>query len=102
MLNVYVLIPLVACLVSALSALSILLRDPSQPGNRVATALVGGAAYWALCQVLWTLAPDAEAAFRLHGIAAFGWGCAPRLEVSSRSCGRRSVRTPWRYTASRS
>ncbi len=72
--NVYTLIPLLACLVSALSALAILLRDPAHTGNRVATALVGGAAYWALCQLLWTLTPDAETALRLHGLAAFGWG----------------------------
>jgi len=73
-LNVYILIPLVACLASALSALAILLRDPTHAGNRVVTALLGGAAYWALCQVLWTLTPDADTAFLLHGLAAFGWG----------------------------
>jgi len=72
--NVYILIPLLACLASALSALAILLRDPTHPGNRVATALVGGGAYWALFQVFWTLTPDADTALRIHGLAAFGWG----------------------------
>jgi hypothetical protein len=71
-MNVYILIPLLACLASALSALAILLRDPVHPGNRVAAALVGGAAYWALCQVLWTLTPDAETALRIVGLSAFG------------------------------
>jgi signal transduction histidine kinase len=72
--NIHILIPLFACLASALSALTILLRDPAHPGNRVATALVGAAAYWALCQVFWTLTPDAETARRMLGLAAFGWG----------------------------
>jgi signal transduction histidine kinase len=72
--SVYILIPLLACLASALSALAILLRDPAHPGNRVATALVAVPAFWALCQVLWMLTPDAETAVRIHGFAAFGWG----------------------------
>ncbi len=72
-LQPHVLMPLAACLVSALSALAILLHDPAGRSNQVATLLVGGASWWGLCQVLWTTAPDAEAAYFWHHMAGPGW-----------------------------
>jgi two-component system NtrC family sensor kinase len=69
----YFLLSLAACLASALSALAIYLRDPAHESNRVATLLVGGTAYWALCQALWTSTPSAESALLLHRISGPGW-----------------------------
>ena len=73
-LDVHFLIPLIAGLASALSALVILQRDPAHPGNRVASLLCAGCGYWAFCQVLWTHAVDAGTALFFHRLAAFGWG----------------------------
>ncbi len=71
--DMQVLLPMVACMASALSALAILLRDPSERANRLAALLVAGAAWWGFCQVLWTVAPSASAAYRWHHLAGPGW-----------------------------
>jgi PAS domain S-box-containing protein len=59
--------------VSALSAQAILLRDPGNRANQIATLLVAGAAWWGFCQTLWTLAPDAATAYFWHHLAGPGW-----------------------------
>ncbi len=66
-------VSLVGCLVSALSALAIALRDPRARANQLATLLVGGAAWWSFCQVLWTAAPGPESAWLWHHAAGPGW-----------------------------
>ena len=68
-----VVLSLAGCLVSALSALAITLRDPRARGNQIATLLVGGAAWWSFCQVLWTVAPDPQTAWIWHHAAGPGW-----------------------------
>ena len=80
-LQLLVLMPLTGCLVSALSALAILLRAPSELSNRLAAALVGGAAWWSYCQVLWTVAPDAPTAYFWHHASTPGWAFIGPLSV---------------------
>jgi signal transduction histidine kinase len=69
----YALVPLAACIASAAIAVSLWLRAPA---NRrilpvVSLALLG--AFWALCEVLWSLAPNADAALKLQRLSALGW-----------------------------
>jgi len=69
----YVLIPLAACIASAAIAVSLWIRAP---GNRrvlplISLGILG--AFWALCEVLWNLAADPEAALRLQRLSAPGW-----------------------------
>jgi len=72
-LQPHALLPLVACLANALCALAIWLRDPSHRANQLSTALVGMAAWWGFCQVMWSVAQDAETAYFWHHLAGPGW-----------------------------
>jgi two-component system NtrC family sensor kinase len=66
-------IALAAAITAAVCATAIWLRDPDHPGNRAAALLVGLAAWWSACQVLWTSAETAEGALLWHKLAAPGW-----------------------------
>ena len=49
------------------------MHDPEQPSNRSATFLVGSAAWWCACQVMWTAGVPAEQAELFHKLAALSW-----------------------------
>jgi len=72
-MDLYLLLPLLSCLMSAASAIVVWLRDPRHPGNRVASLMMAATSYWALCQVMWTHAGDAESALWIHRAAGPGW-----------------------------
>jgi PAS domain S-box-containing protein len=69
----YVLIPLVSCLVSAMLATAILTRSSADSRNRLAALVVGGAAFWALCEVLWNISGDERSALLLVRASTLGW-----------------------------
>ncbi|MBW2290265.1 MAG: hypothetical protein JRG90_20935, partial [Deltaproteobacteria bacterium] len=69
----YLLVPLTAAIASAALATAIFVRDPKQRANRLATGLVAGVTFWALCEVLWNLQSDAEAARIFVRLSTFGW-----------------------------
>ena len=69
----YLLVPLLACVANTALAVFFLTRDGQRPANRVAGALMVGASFWAACEVLWNVAPEAEGARRLMGVSALGW-----------------------------
>ncbi|MBW2667484.1 MAG: PAS domain-containing protein, partial [Deltaproteobacteria bacterium] len=69
----YLLVPLTAAIASAALATAIFVRDPKQRANRLATRLVAGVTFWALCEVLWNLQSDAEAARIFVRLSTFGW-----------------------------
>ncbi len=69
----YVLLLCLTCLVAAASAGFTLQSESFQRAARFAAALLIGAAYWAICEVLWNLAPDAEGALRGMRLSAPGW-----------------------------
>ncbi len=71
--DVYQLILLVSCIACAMSATSILVRDPDEAMNRYAAAIVFGGAFWAFCEVLWNRAEDAETALFYVKLSALGW-----------------------------
>jgi len=72
-MTLYLLIPLTAAVVTAALATAIFIRDPKQRANRLATRLVSGVTLWSLCEVLWNLQGDAEAARILLRISSLGW-----------------------------
>jgi signal transduction histidine kinase len=69
----YVLLPLVACVVSAVLATAILTRDSGDPRNRLAALIVSGAAFWALCEVAWNTRSDPAHALWWVRASALGW-----------------------------
>jgi PAS domain S-box-containing protein len=71
--SIDVLIPLVGALACALCAALIWLQDSNHPSNRAAISLVGGAAWWCACQVLWTAGTPASEAAVWHRLGSLGW-----------------------------
>ncbi|HEX2486749.1 MAG TPA: ATP-binding protein, partial [Myxococcota bacterium] len=71
--------------------------------NRRACLLVSGAAFWALCEVLWNTARDAESALALIRLSSLGWvaigplGLDVLLEVAGRPATRARRALPWLY-----
>ena len=72
-MTLYLLIPLTAAVVSAALATAIFVRDPKQRANRLAARLVAGVTFWSLCEVLWNLQSDADAARIFLRLSALGW-----------------------------
>lgn len=72
-MNPYLLLPLIACVASAMLAVGMLCRDGTHRTNRVAAALTLGATFWAFCEVLWNTATDAQLALRLVRLSSAGW-----------------------------
>jgi signal transduction histidine kinase len=70
---IYSIVPLATCVALAALAAAILSRDTSQPVNRLAALLVGGASLWAFCEVLWNQQTDPAVALALVKASAFGW-----------------------------
>ncbi|MCZ6783153.1 MAG: ATP-binding protein [Proteobacteria bacterium] len=69
----YVIVPLAACVICSAFAIALLVRDPFAPSNRVGAVLIGGMAWWAFCEVLWNLAPDAVTAHRFVLLSMPSW-----------------------------
>jgi signal transduction histidine kinase len=69
----YVIVPILACTLSAATALAVWTRDP---GNRRVWPIVGVsacAAVWAFCEIAWHVAATPEAALTWMRISALGW-----------------------------
>jgi signal transduction histidine kinase len=104
--NGYLLIPLFAGTASIVLAVAILMQDPSARLNRRSALLVGGAAFWALCEVLFYTASDPVAAMRVIRVSALGWlalgplGLDVLLGVSGRPAPRERRALPYLYAVS--
>ena len=72
-MSLYPLVPLLACLVSAVLATAILVSDARRKANRLAAALVSGASFWAFCEVMWHAQRDAPTALALVRLSGLGW-----------------------------
>src|SRR5512134_3918801 len=69
----YVVVPILACTLSAATALAVWTRDP---GNRRVWPIAGVsacAALWAFCEIAWHVAPTPEAALAWMRASALGW-----------------------------
>jgi signal transduction histidine kinase len=71
--NAYLLLPLLACVTSAMLAVGMLARDPGHRANRLGAALMVGVGVWAACEVLWNAADDPERVLRLVRLSSVGW-----------------------------
>ena len=72
-MSLYLLIPLAACIASAVFATAIMVRDAQNRASRIAATMIAGVSFWALCEILWNsraTADDARFFVRLSGI---GW-----------------------------
>jgi signal transduction histidine kinase len=69
----YPLIPLLACLLSAVLALAMWARDPQDRSQRLATAVLGGNCLWAALELLWNVQDTAGDALALVRASALGW-----------------------------
>jgi len=82
---------LVACIGCAVSATSIFTRDPDEPTNRFAAAIVGGGAWWALCEIMWNRSDDPATVMIWVKLSALGWiavgplGLQMLLEMAGRT-----------------
>jgi hypothetical protein len=73
LIRLYVAVPLLACVLSAATALALFSRDPS---NRRAWPIAGVsacAAFWAFCEVAWQVAATRKAALAWMRLSALGW-----------------------------
>jgi len=71
--NAYLLVPLLACVTCAMLSVAILARDTAHRASRLGAALALAAAWWALCEVLWSAADRAPAVLRLVRVSGLGW-----------------------------
>jgi PAS domain S-box-containing protein len=69
----YVAIPLFSGIASAMTAAAILARDARHRAHQLAALLIGGASWWAACEVLWNTASDPDVVLRWVRLSALGW-----------------------------
>ncbi|MEB2345405.1 MAG: ATP-binding protein [Deltaproteobacteria bacterium] len=72
-MNPWFLVPLASGLACMICGILVLLREPDAATHRCTGALLLGAAWWGLCEALWTLAPDPETALALARLSVPGW-----------------------------
>jgi signal transduction histidine kinase len=71
--NAYLLLPLIACISSAMLSAVILVRGDGHRSNRIGAALTAGAAVWAFFEVVWNSASDPNVVLQLVRISSIGW-----------------------------
>ncbi|MDH3213777.1 MAG: ATP-binding protein [Myxococcales bacterium] len=72
-MSLYVLVPLIACVASAVFASAILSRGASETANRQAAFLVAGVSFWAFGEILWHAQSDPALALIGVRASALGW-----------------------------
>ncbi|MBW2287750.1 MAG: PAS domain-containing protein [Deltaproteobacteria bacterium] len=72
-MNFLLLLPIFACITCCVLAAAIFGRGASHRVGRLGAALTIAAAYWALCEILWTTSDDSTTALWLIRAAAVGW-----------------------------
>jgi signal transduction histidine kinase len=72
-MNFLLLLPIFACVTCCVLAAAIFGRGAPHRVGRLGAALAIAAAYWALCEILWTTSDDSATALWLIRAAAVGW-----------------------------
>jgi signal transduction histidine kinase len=70
---VFVLMKLLCCLISAMLASAIIVRDSGLRVNRLLGTLLACGSYWSLCEVLWNIQSDPEVAVWMVRLSSLGW-----------------------------
>ena len=66
-------LPLLAALVATACGATIAALSPRERPNQLGALVMASVAFWASCEVLWNLAPDADSALLWHRVAAPGF-----------------------------
>jgi PAS domain S-box-containing protein len=69
----YLIVPMLACVGCAASAGMLLARTAAYGTSRAAAQILVGGTFWALCEIAWNLADDADTALPLVRASAVGW-----------------------------
>ena len=72
-MSLYLIVPLLACVLSAILATTILARSPVDRAHRLAALLVSSATVWAFYEVLWNVQTHPAAVLSLVKASAVGW-----------------------------
>ena len=72
-MNFYLLLPLVACISSAMLTVAIVARGEGHRANRAGAVLTAGAAIWAFFEVVWNAADDPGVVLQLVKFSSLGW-----------------------------
>ena len=72
-MHVYLLLPLFACISSAMLTVAIIARGEGQRANRIGAVLTTGAALWAFFEVVWNTANDPGIVLQLVRLSSLGW-----------------------------
>ena len=73
LMHFYVVVPILACTLSAATALAVLMRDPGNRRVWPIACVSACSALWAFCEIAWSVAPSADAALFWMRASAFGW-----------------------------
>jgi PAS domain S-box-containing protein len=71
--NAYLLLPLIACISSAMLSAVILVRGDGHRTNRLGAILTACAAVWAFFEVVWNSASDPHVVLQLVRLSSIGW-----------------------------
>ena len=72
-MSLYLLVPLLSCVVAAVIAGSILSRDPSDRPHQIAALVAAGVCFGAFCETLWQTQSDPATVLALARLSALGW-----------------------------
>ncbi len=72
-MNLLLLMPIFACITCCALSVAILSRAESHRASRLGVAMTLAAAFWALCEILWSTAHDPQVVIWLVRLAALGW-----------------------------
>jgi len=72
-LSIYLALPLLACILTAILATIVCCRGPREHSSRDAVLVLGGVSFWAACEVLWNTRSDPDVALAFVKASALGW-----------------------------
>ena len=72
-MHLYVLVPILACTLSAATAVAVVTRDPGNRRVWPIAAVSACAAFWAFCEIAWSVATTPESALIWMRASALGW-----------------------------
>ncbi|HXV37378.1 MAG TPA: ATP-binding protein [Myxococcota bacterium] len=81
-MSLYLVLPLLACISTAILATTVACRGPRDRSSRDAALLLGGVSFWAACEVLWNTRSDPAVVLALVKASSLGWAFIAPLGVA--------------------